>query len=126
MMQGKTPDFIVILSDMSKNPRKSGIIKLTLKEGEQMTITNGMLKKLSGYPSEHTVEKYIRNVRRFSGFVGGEESDKPLVPRFKESLQREMLYGSMARSKNMSFGNLTLRKTFVSAKIPIPAFIGPF
>ena len=60
-----------------------------------MTIKNEMLKEFCGYlrnqeRSERTIEKYIRDVRRFTEFAGGEELDKPLVLRFKESLRREM------------------------------------
>lgn len=60
-----------------------------------MTITNEMLKEFGGYlkeqeRSERTIEKYIRDVRRFSEFVGSEELSKPIVLRFKENLRGEM------------------------------------
>lgn len=60
-----------------------------------MTITNEMLKEFGGYlkdqeRSKRTIEKYIRDVRRFLDFVGSEELSKPLVLRFKENLRREM------------------------------------
>lgn len=60
-----------------------------------MTITNEMLKKFSVYlreqeRSERTIEKYIRDVRRFTEFVGSEDLNKPLVLGFKENLRREM------------------------------------
>lgn len=60
-----------------------------------MTITNEMLKEFGGYlkeqeRSERTIEKYIRDVRRFSEFVGSEKLSKPLVLRFKENLRGEM------------------------------------
>lgn len=60
-----------------------------------MTIIREKLEAFSEYlreqeRSERTVEKYIRDVRRFSEFVGNDELDKSLVLRFKENLRREM------------------------------------
>lgn len=60
-----------------------------------MTIIKEKLEAFSEYlreqeRSERTIEKYIRDVRRFSEFVGNDELDKSLVLRFKENLRREM------------------------------------
>lgn len=60
-----------------------------------MTIIREKLEAFSEYlreqeRSEHTVEKYIRDVRRFAEYVGCVELSKPLVLGFKDNLRREM------------------------------------
>lgn len=40
--------------------------------------------------SKRTIEKYIRDIRRFSEFVGNEKLNKLFVLRYKENLRREM------------------------------------
>lgn len=40
--------------------------------------------------SDRTVEKYVRDVRRFSEYVGGEELTKAVTVRFKETMRKEM------------------------------------
>lgn len=60
-----------------------------------MRITNKMLDDFTEYlrgieRSEHTVEKYFRDARRFAEFVGESELAKSAVLGFKEKLRGEM------------------------------------
>ena len=60
-----------------------------------MTITNETMKSFCDFLKEQerssrTIEKYIRDARRFSEYIGNEELTKPLVLQFKENLRREM------------------------------------
>lgn len=54
-------------------------------------VNEGMLRKFEGYmhddeKSKATIEKYIRDVKRFMAFAGGRELAKSLIIEYKESL----------------------------------------